>query len=99
MVYRASEKVSPVRITDCDIVLISCEELRNSLPFPDKEAMDEIRALNKLECGKLEDDESTPIEKWIDEHLDEGGELYRIVWHRVSNFVTQQTIRANIMMI
>ena len=76
MIFKQSEKVSMIRVTDCDIVLTSYWELSNSCVFPKGEEMRELRKELK--------DNPNAVEEWIEDHRENGGFLHKITWHRVS---------------
>ncbi|EHK97649.1 putative Uncharacterized ATP-dependent helicase C23E6.02 [Glarea lozoyensis 74030] len=67
MIYKASLKLELWQITDCDIMITS---LRG-------------RTESRKKKGNPEEDESTPIEEWIEQHREEGGLLHQIKFHRV----------------
>jgi hypothetical protein len=79
MIFKQSEKVKMIRITDCDIVLTSYWELSNSCVFP-KEEMRELKKKTK--------DNPMAVEEWIENRRGQGGDLHKINWHRVSGHLS-----------
>ncbi|RDL37275.1 uncharacterized protein BP5553_04708 [Venustampulla echinocandica] len=104
MIYKASEKIQRIRITDCNVVLATWKELSTSSPFPDKKTYNELRTQlrNPKSKSKPEDDESTPIEEWIAGHPERRGQLHEIHWyriifdesHHIKNHLSRQSLAA-----
>ncbi|EPE25681.1 P-loop containing nucleoside triphosphate hydrolase [Glarea lozoyensis ATCC 20868] len=85
MIYKASLKLELWQITDCDIMITSWNEVSASCPYPDATIINELRGRteSRKKKGNPEEDESTPIEEWIEQHREEGGLLHQIKFHRV----------------